>query len=196
MLEDFGHDHHRVMFYHFLKPCCDLDNGLEPLASDKDVVFLAKYVTEGLKLIEVYVEYEKTNPHIYILEIEELDDVELRTSRGWITLVANKLVLDVNESQSSGKDKGQSSVPSQFVNDFYSSYDPYVESQDLNFDLFVNLDLILPIINNKEGNARQNVEVKDEIEVEHLIEGEGKIENVETDVKLEEKNGDDTDGDC
>nr|GEW63433.1 polyamine oxidase 1 [Tanacetum cinerariifolium] len=145
MLEDFGHDHHRVMFYHFLKPCYDLDNGLEPLASDKDVMFLAKYVTEGLKLIEVYVEYEKTNPHIYTLEIEELDDAELRTSRGWITLVANKLVLDVNESQS---------------------------------------------------NARHNVEVKDEIEVEHLIEGEGKIENVETDVELEENNGDDTDGDC
>ncbi|GJY00145.1 mutator type transposase, partial [Tanacetum coccineum] len=65
ILEDSRHDGHRVMFYHFLKPFCDLDNGLEPLASDKDVVLLAKYVVE----------------------------------------VAKKLVLDVNESQSSGKDK-------------------------------------------------------------------------------------------
>nr|GEY88190.1 transposase, mutator type [Tanacetum cinerariifolium] len=32
MLEDLGQDGHRVMFYHFLKPGCDLDNGLEPLA--------------------------------------------------------------------------------------------------------------------------------------------------------------------
>nr|GEY11112.1 RNA-directed DNA polymerase, eukaryota, reverse transcriptase zinc-binding domain protein [Tanacetum cinerariifolium] len=115
MLENLGHDGHKVMFYHFLKPCCDLDNGLEPLACDKDVVLLAKYVTEGLKLVEVYVEHEKTNPGIYtppklkILVIEVLDDVEPRTTKAGITLVAKKLVLDVNESQCSGKDKGQTS---------------------------------------------------------------------------------------
>ncbi|GJV46112.1 hypothetical protein Tco_1430648 [Tanacetum coccineum] len=40
MLEDLGQDGHRVMFYHFLKPGCDLDNGLEPIACDRDVVVL------------------------------------------------------------------------------------------------------------------------------------------------------------
>ncbi|GJU00847.1 mutator type transposase [Tanacetum coccineum] len=40
MLEDLGQDGHRVMFYHFLKPSCDLDNGLEPIACDSDVVVL------------------------------------------------------------------------------------------------------------------------------------------------------------
>nr|GEV41801.1 transposase, mutator type [Tanacetum cinerariifolium] len=67
MLEDLGQDGHKVMFYHFLKPGFDLDNGLEPLACDKDVV-------------------------------------------AWITPVAKKLVLDVNNKQTSGKDfVGQSS---------------------------------------------------------------------------------------
>ncbi|GKC12166.1 hypothetical protein Tco_1008948, partial [Tanacetum coccineum] len=60
ILEDSRHDDHRVMFYHFLKPFCNLDNVLEPLASDKDVVLLAKYAAEGLKLVEMYVEREKT----------------------------------------------------------------------------------------------------------------------------------------
>ncbi|GJR95468.1 hypothetical protein Tco_0267642 [Tanacetum coccineum] len=47
MLEDLGHDGHRVMFYQFLKPCCDLDNGLIPLANDEDVMLLAMTKTSG-----------------------------------------------------------------------------------------------------------------------------------------------------
>ncbi|GKD19545.1 hypothetical protein Tco_1208703, partial [Tanacetum coccineum] len=153
---------------------CDLDNGLEPLACDKDVVLLGNYVTQGLKLVEVFVEHEKTNPDIYTppkaktLVIKELDDAETRISKAGITPVAKKLVLDVGkkktsrkdlEGQSSGKElEGQSSavgndgssqVPSQFVNEFYSSYDSYEESQDPNFDPFADLDLILPTYRNR-----------------------------------------------
>ncbi|GKE01427.1 mutator type transposase, partial [Tanacetum coccineum] len=116
MLEDLGQDGHRVMFYHFLKPGYDLDNGLEPLACDKDVVLLGNYVTQGLKLVEVFVEHEKTNPDIYThpkakrLVIEELEDAKPRISKAWITSVAKKLVLDVNNKQTSGKNlEGQSS---------------------------------------------------------------------------------------
>ncbi|GKB44418.1 mutator type transposase [Tanacetum coccineum] len=151
MLEDLGQDGHRVMFYHFLKPGCDLDNGLEPLACDK-------------------MDYT----------------------------VAKKLVLDVNNKQTSGKDlegqstgkelEGQSSAvgndrssqgPSQFVNEFYSSYDPYEESQDPNFNPFADLDL--PTDRNREGN---NVETKgdkerqckEEIEGDEERQGEEEIE--------------------
>nr|GEU43666.1 pleiotropic drug resistance protein 1-like [Tanacetum cinerariifolium] len=91
MLEDLGYDGRRAMFYHFLKPFCDLDNGLEPLASDKDVVLFAKYVAEGIKLVEVYVEHEKTKLDIYTppkpknFVIEELDDAEPRISMAEIT---------------------------------------------------------------------------------------------------------------
>ncbi|GKB00877.1 hypothetical protein Tco_0828921, partial [Tanacetum coccineum] len=116
MLEDLGQDGHRVMFYHFLKPGCDLDNGLEPLACDKDVVLLGNYATQGLKLVKVFVEHEKTNPDIYTppkakrLVIEELEDAEPRISKAGITPVAKKLVLDVNNKQTSRKDlEGQSS---------------------------------------------------------------------------------------
>nr|GEW80957.1 hypothetical protein [Tanacetum cinerariifolium] len=196
------------MFYHFLKPGCDLDNGLEPLACDNDVVLLGNYVTQGLKLVEVFVEHEKTNPDIYTppkakrLVIEELDDAEPRISKAGnpgITPVAKKLVLDVNnkqtsgknlegqssrkylEGQSSGKDlEGKSSVvgndgssqaPSQFVNDFYSSYDPYEESQDPNFDPLADLDLILSTHRNREGNTSENVDL---VDTTHNVKTEGK----------------------
>ncbi|GKC12167.1 hypothetical protein Tco_1008949 [Tanacetum coccineum] len=107
-------------------------------------------------------------------------------------LVDKKPVLDVNESQSSGKDKGQSSgngqinvkdqepnvvtleacqssavgkdessqFPRQFVNGFYSSYDPYVEH---------------------------------EVEVEHEIDGEDETDYVETEVESKDKYKDNTD---
>ncbi|GJY66564.1 mutator type transposase [Tanacetum coccineum] len=104
--------------------------------------------------------------------------------------VAKKLVLNVNDSQSSGKerrqssDKGQSSgkdlegkssavgndgssqVPGLFVNDFYSLYDPYEESQDPNFDLFADLDIILPPAGNKECNTIHDVDLEDNVETE------------------------------
>ncbi|GKD17633.1 hypothetical protein Tco_1206791 [Tanacetum coccineum] len=114
MLEDLGQDGHRVMFYHFLKPGCDLDNGLEPIACDRDVAVLGNYVTHGLKLVEVFVEHEKTNPDIYTppkakrLVIEELD-AEPIISKAGITPAARKLVLDVNNNQTCGKEKGKSS---------------------------------------------------------------------------------------
>ncbi|PWA73897.1 trihelix protein [Artemisia annua] len=54
-------------------------------------------------------------------------------------------VVRLDEGQGSGAAKD---VPSQgdsaFVNEFYSSYDPYVDSQDPNFDPFADLDDILP----------------------------------------------------
>ncbi|GKB94360.1 hypothetical protein Tco_0980497 [Tanacetum coccineum] len=87
--------------------------------------------------------------------------------------------VDKNEKQSSGVakdaepyvvrlDEGQSIVPamdvpsqgnSTFVNDFYSSYNPYVESQDLHFDHFTDLDSLLPT--NATQQAKNNVVDKD-----------------------------------
>ncbi|GJY43180.1 mutator type transposase, partial [Tanacetum coccineum] len=177
MLEDLGHNSRRVMFYHFLKPSCDLDNGLEPLASVKDVVSLANYVTQGLKLVSVFVEHEKN-------------------SEG--QSIGKNL-----EGQNSGKDKGQTSgknfegqssavgiagssqVPNQFVNDFYSSYDPYEESQDLNFDPFADLDLILPQAGNRECNTSHAVDLKENVETE----GQEDIQD-EEDIEDEEERKD------
>ena len=164
IVEDLGNDGHKIMFYHFLKLDGDLDSGLQPLGSDQDVLFMSKYVEEGNKLIDIYVEHEKTNPDLYFTSplkkkrvlIEELD--EPIQSKAGITPVAKKHVnagnvgtqCSVNVGPSSGVtkdvepqpyvvrlDEGQGSgaakdVPSQgdsaFVNEFYSSYDPYVDS--------------------------------------------------------------------
>lgn len=66
IVEDLGNDGHKIMFYHFLKPDGDLDSGLQPLGSDQDVLFLSKYIEEGHKLIDIYVEHGKTNPDLYL----------------------------------------------------------------------------------------------------------------------------------
>nr|GEW81310.1 ribonuclease H-like domain-containing protein [Tanacetum cinerariifolium] len=175
MLEDLGQNGHRVMFYHFLKPGCDLDNELEPLACDKDVVLLG------------------------------------------ITPVAKKLVLDVNNKQTSGKDldgkssgkdlevqssavgnDGSSQVPSQFVNDFYSSYDPNEELKDPNFDPFADLDLILPTYRNKEGNTSEKFYLVDttnnvEIEGDEERQSEEERQNEEEAEVEDEINSEDSD---
>ncbi|GJW05626.1 mutator type transposase [Tanacetum coccineum] len=168
MLEDLGQDGHRVMFYHFLKPGCDLDNGLEPIACDRDVVVLGNYVTQGLKLVEVFVEHEKTNPDIYTppkakrLVIEELD-AEPIISKAGITPVARKLVLDVNNNQTCGKEKGKSSGKDlEGQSSAVGNDGSYEESQDPNFDPFADLDLILPTMGDREGNTSEHVDLGDE----------------------------------
>ncbi|GJW82397.1 ribonuclease H-like domain-containing protein [Tanacetum coccineum] len=168
MLEDLGQDGHRVMFYHFLKPGCDLDNGLEPIACDRDVVVLGNYVTQGLKLVEVFVEHEKTNPDIYTppkakrLVIEELD-AEPIISKAGITPVARKLVLDVNNNQTCGKEKGKSSGKDlEGQSSAVGNDGSYEESQDPNFDPFADLDLILPTMRDREGNTSEHVDLGDE----------------------------------
>ncbi|GJU83291.1 hypothetical protein Tco_1285656 [Tanacetum coccineum] len=114
---DFPSSFIMVVFSQYLQTGnTTMDNLLEPLACDKDVVLLGNYVTQGLKLVKVFVEHEKTNPDIYTppkakrLVIKKLKDAEPRISKAGITPVAKKLVLDVNNKQTSGKDlEGQSS---------------------------------------------------------------------------------------
>ncbi|GJU35581.1 mutator type transposase [Tanacetum coccineum] len=200
MLEDLGQDGHRVMFYHFLKPGCDLDNGLEPIACDRDVVVLGNYVTQGLKLVEVFVEHEKTNPDIYTppkakrIVIEELD-AEPIISKAGITPVARKIVLDVTNNQTCGKEKGKSSGKDlegqssgkdlEGQSSAVGNDGSYEESQDPNFDPFADLDLILPTIGDWEGNTSEHVDLGDE------------TNNVETECndderhRVEETQGDD-----
>ncbi|GJX12395.1 hypothetical protein Tco_0204153 [Tanacetum coccineum] len=200
MLEDLGQDGHRVMFYHFLKPGCDLDNGLEPIACDRDVVVLGNYVSEGLKLVEVFVEHEKTNPDIYTppkakrIVIEELDAKPIISKAG-ITPVARKIVFDVTNNQTCGKEKGKNSRKDldgkssgkdlEGKSSAVGNDGSYEESQDPNFDPFADLDLILPTMGDWEGNTSEHVDLGDE------------TNNVETECndderhRVEETQGDD-----
>ncbi|GKD71533.1 hypothetical protein Tco_1325623, partial [Tanacetum coccineum] len=179
---------------------CDLDNGLEPIACDRDVVVLGNYVTQGLKLVEVFVEHEKTNPDIYTppkakrIVIEELD-AEPIISKAGITPVARKIVLDVTNNQTCGKEKGKSSGKDlegqssgkdlEGQSSAVGNDGSYEESQDPNFDPFADLDLILPTMGDWEGNTSEHVDLGDE------------TNNVETECndderhRVEETQGDD-----
>ncbi|GJX69309.1 mutator type transposase [Tanacetum coccineum] len=90
----------------------------------------------------------------------------------------NRGAKDAGQSSGGANDACQSSegakdvepyVPSQcnsaFVNDFYSLFDLYVESQDPNFDPFADLDSILPT--NTTHQAETNVGDKDDLVSEH-----------------------------
>ena len=66
------------MYYHFKIPNSNLDYGLQALGNDQDVLNLLKY-TEKYKLIEVYIEHDRTYLETYMksprtLVIEELPD--------------------------------------------------------------------------------------------------------------------------
>nr|GEZ02237.1 hypothetical protein [Tanacetum cinerariifolium] len=101
------------------------------------------------------------------------------------------------EGQSSEKDlegkssavgnDGSSQVPSQFVNDFYSSYDPYEESQDPNFDPFADLDLILPTDRNREERqSEEETKVEDKIDSEdsdYLVDEDNNVDDVDVDME-------------
>ncbi|GKE30461.1 hypothetical protein Tco_1445845, partial [Tanacetum coccineum] len=203
MLEDLGQDGHRVMFYHFLKPGCYLDNGLELIACDRDVVVLGNYVTQGLKLVEVFVEHEKTNPDIYtppkakIIVIEELD-VEPIISKAGITPVARKIVLDVTNNQTCGKEKGKSSGKDlerqssgkdlEGKSSAVGNDGSYEESQDHNFDPFVDLDLILPTMGDWEETQgddeeeREGDDESDSQDSDYIVNSDNDVDDIDVDM--------------
>ncbi|GJR79298.1 hypothetical protein Tco_0150083 [Tanacetum coccineum] len=61
------------LYYHFRKPDGDLDTGMHALGNDHDVRKLAKYVRLGNKMIEVYIEQERTTLHTYYTTHEDVD---------------------------------------------------------------------------------------------------------------------------
>ncbi|GJV67268.1 mutator type transposase [Tanacetum coccineum] len=167
IVEELGNDGHKVMFYHFLKPDSDLDYGLQPLGSDQDVLFMAKYVEEGHKLIdevEIEEDVEVLNNDYFESDSDEeneleLEDDEPRQYRAGSTKVSRKMVVDVNVGQSSesAKDAGQISGGAK---DACQS-----KSQDPKFDPFTDLDAILPT--NTSHQAETNVGDKNDLVSEH-----------------------------
>jgi hypothetical protein len=297
MVEELGNDGHSIMFYHFLIPSESLDNGLQPLASDGDVLNMCKYVRLGHKLLNVYIEHGRTNRDLYyallvspnkkkrcvIEEIEE--DVPKETTTGvikrlrmdlnnrkglvqeqgqssgcvaveipsqtQISVVATEIVSQTGDTsqvriQEQGKgsgtcvakdippeigdssqvripeqgqgsgscvakdippeigdssqvriqEQGQGSgvdnelpsqttnVPSQFVNEFYSSYDPYLGDDE--FNPFDGLDEILPPVTNDEVRVETETEVRLETESGVRVETESEVSvEIDNEVRVE-----------
>ena len=259
MVEELGNDGHSIMFYHFLIPSESLDNGLQPLASDKDVLNMCKYVRLGHKLLNVYVEHGRTNRDLYYALLISpnkkkrcvIEEIEEDVPKETITGVIKRLRLDLSNKKGLVEEQGQSSscvaveiasqtqisvvdnqlpsqtgdtsqvriqeqgkgsgsgiaidipseigdssqvripkqsqgsgvanelpsqttnVPSQFVNEFYSSYDPYLGDDE--FNPFDGLDEILPPVTNVQN---------DRVEVESDADTEVRVET-ETDVRVE-----------
>ncbi|CAI9293936.1 unnamed protein product [Lactuca saligna] len=67
MMEDLGYASiGKPLYYDFQRPLGDLDFGLFALASDEDVCYLGSFVAKH-KLIEVYIEHDKTTLHTYLM---------------------------------------------------------------------------------------------------------------------------------
>lgn len=148
MIMMIGYRGDKKMYYKYMVPDSDLDNGLRALGSDQDVHDLSSYVLFGHKLINVYIEHGESKLDTYnppptkkctVVELE--DDVPV-ASRS----VRKQLMLQWNDSiggQSSVNEIGESSVanevgkntfPTEFTSDFYSTID------DQHFDPFFGLD--------------------------------------------------------
>ena len=66
MVKELGFTGKNIMYYSFLRPDMDLDKGLYALGNDDDVRKMADYIRLGYKMIEVFIEHEKTTVYTYI----------------------------------------------------------------------------------------------------------------------------------
>ncbi|GJT87824.1 mutator type transposase [Tanacetum coccineum] len=66
MVKKIGFSGKNIMYYSFLKPDISLDNGLYALGNDEDVRRMAEYIRLGYKMIEVFIEHDKTIVFTYI----------------------------------------------------------------------------------------------------------------------------------
>ncbi|GKD79474.1 ubiquitin carboxyl-terminal hydrolase 16, partial [Tanacetum coccineum] len=64
--ESPGRNGRNIMYYSFLKPDMNLDTGLYALCNDDDVRIMSEYIRLRYKMIEVYIEHDKTTVFTYI----------------------------------------------------------------------------------------------------------------------------------
>nr|KAJ0186252.1 hypothetical protein LSAT_V11C900478630 [Lactuca sativa] len=118
MMEDLGYASiGKPLYYHFERPLGDLDFELFALASDEDVRFLGSFVAKH-KLIEVYIEHDKTTLHTYlmspthskvrIMEITEPPSCSKRLFLEWHSTPAVDLEDDMDHME---KESGNDPTP-------------------------------------------------------------------------------------
>ncbi|CAI9291584.1 unnamed protein product [Lactuca saligna] len=118
MMEDLGYASvGKPLYYHFQRPLGDLDFGLFALASDEDVRYLESFVAKH-KLIEVYIEREKTTLHTYLMSpihskvrIMEITEPPLFSKRLFLEW-HNILVVDLEDGMDhTEKESGNDPTP-------------------------------------------------------------------------------------
>ncbi|GKA14533.1 hypothetical protein Tco_0694179, partial [Tanacetum coccineum] len=60
MVKKISFSGRNIMYYSFLKPGMNLDIGLYALGNDDDARIMSEYIRLGYKMIEVYIEHDKT----------------------------------------------------------------------------------------------------------------------------------------
>nr|GEV37713.1 nucleotide-binding alpha-beta plait domain-containing protein [Tanacetum cinerariifolium] len=66
MVKKIGFSCKTMMYYSFLKPDMNLDNGLYALGNDEDVRRMVEYIILGYEIIEVFIKHDKTTVFTYI----------------------------------------------------------------------------------------------------------------------------------
>nr|GEV48284.1 hypothetical protein [Tanacetum cinerariifolium] len=115
MVNKLGFSGRNIVYYSFLKPDMNLDTGLYALGNDDDVRIMSEYIRLGYKMIEVYIEHDKTTVFTYI---EAAYNTPLKNGES----SQPKTTTDTTQTE--------------FATDFYTTYDPLI-GQD--FDPFFRL---------------------------------------------------------
>ena len=188
MVMSIGYSGEMIMYYQYMIPDLDLDNGLRALGGDQDVQGLIKYVLLGHRLINVYIEHEQTKLDTYksssgktctIIELE--DDAPVPKSKvakqlmlEWNDKVVGESSVNVVGESSTANEIGKNNVPSEFTTEFYSTLD----NED--FDPFLGLDDTEVLDNLNE--FEQTLEMSGE--AEHAVD-KGKMQIVDDEVEQE-----------
>nr|GEZ05530.1 hypothetical protein [Tanacetum cinerariifolium] len=126
MVKKIGFSGKNIMYYSFLKHNMSFDNGLYALRNDEDVRRMAEYI----RLVS------KMKPRRPVLGI-----CAKKLLLGWKQNDANVIGESSSRLEDGGSSQPNTANPTtqtDFANDFYSAFDPYLEVED--FDPFFGLD--------------------------------------------------------
>ncbi|XP_076935468.1 uncharacterized protein LOC143602141 [Bidens hawaiensis] len=155
-----------VRYYHYQVLNSDLDFGLRALGSDEDVRGFSKYVGEGNRVMNVYVEHDSTSVYTYFcspskVRIEEVTDEELMAI-DLANASKRRLCLDFHEiTNETGQSSGHQPQIVAMLN--VPNFDPYFG--DINGgggDNVDNVNVIDVGVNVDEGNVNDVVVNVDE----------------------------------
>ncbi|GJZ23478.1 hypothetical protein Tco_0560937 [Tanacetum coccineum] len=123
-----------IMYCSFLKPDMSLDNGLYALGNDKDVRRMVEYIRLCYKMIEVFIEHDKTTVYTYI------DAAYNTQTKKCVIMEILNGVSPKNAPISKMKPRRPPNTttlttPTKFANDFYSASNPFLEEDNPFFGL-------------------------------------------------------------
>ena len=187
MMDCLGYNGTQAMYYMYLYPGKNLDNGLEDLSSDQDCRELAKHV-EMHKFIDVYVTHGLNNIKELLLSptkckpaltIEEIDEP------GSFAIVPSKLRFYEGQSSKAGEQSGidemfsqvQDNVNVEIVDDLlFTENDGHqnIDGEQSGIDDMISQVFDLPFTENDEQNH--------ESDSDYIVDADNNIDEPEVDM--------------